>query len=451
MNTMRLFLTNSLGGQKELFASLKPDHVLLYCCGITPYDYSHIGHGRSYVSVDLLARLLKFLGYSVKYVRNFTDIDDKLINKAAAEPGITVKELAQRYIADFHAQVALLNCLEPQEEPRVTEYVPQIVAFIEELIKKDFAYAADGDVYFNTAALTDYGKLSGKKMEDMIAGARVEVNAKKRTPSDFVLWKGQKEGVMWPSPWGNGRPGWHIECSAFIHELMGATIDIHWGGEDLQFPHHENEIAQSESYHGAPLATFWLHNALLHINKEKMSKSLGNSIALNTVLKNYNPDIIRFYILQHHYRMPLDFSDDNITAATATYTRLMRWLLEPTQEILSEHELRKQVLGLPTTSVVHSLIEALCDDLNSPKFFGILFEHASAIKNDAHAKQLIASMLTNVLGIRCKAPQEIIIDDAIQALLLEREQARAQKNWKRSDEIRDELAERGYKVQDKKI
>lgn len=261
MNTMRLFLTNSLGGQKELFIPLDPDHVLLYCCGITPYDYSHIGHGRSYVSVDFLVRLLKFLGYSVKYVRNFTDIDDKLINKAATEPGATVKALAQRYIDDFHNQVGLLNCLEPNVEPLVTEHVEQIINFIQKLIDTSFAYEADGDVYFDTSRLTDYGKLSGKKMADMIAGARVEVNEKKRNASDFVLWKGQKEGIMWPSPWGTGRPGWHIECSAFIHEHMGPTIDIHWGGEDLQFPHHENEIAQSESYHGAPLATFWLHNA----------------------------------------------------------------------------------------------------------------------------------------------------------------------------------------------
>ncbi len=321
---MNISLTNTLTRKKELFAPADASKIKLYVCGITPYDYSHLGHGRAYINFDLLVRLLKFLGHNVTFVRNFTDIEDKIINKAIQE-GIPegFRTIAERYINAYHQDMYQLNCLEPNYEPRVTQYIPEIIDFISKLIDKGHAYVIDHDVYFDIASFASYGKLSGKKLEDLAAGARVGVDERKKNPGDFALWKGNEEENFWSSPWGYGRPGWHIECSVMANALLGETLDIHGGGQDLMFPHHENEIAQSECLHNAPLSHFWLHNAFININKEKMSKSLGNFLTLRDTFKTFDPMVIRFFMLQHHYRTPIDFNDEDVQAAEVAYKKIV--------------------------------------------------------------------------------------------------------------------------------
>ncbi len=281
-----LYLTNSLTGKKEEFKPITPGHVLMYVCGVTPYDKAHVGHGRCYITFDVLFRLLTFLGYKVSYCRNFTDIDDKILNKAEKEFGDRqrYKDISARYIASYHADMQKINCLPPTFEPRVTETIQPIIDFIAGLIQEGKAYAVDGDVYFRINAFPEYGKLSKHKLQDLHAGVRVELNSKKEHPLDFALWKAEPDGTFWKSPWGYGRPGWHIECSAMASKYLAQHIDIHAGGLDLMFPHHENEIAQSEALQGAPFARYWVHNGFVQVNNEKMSKSLGNFFMLEDVL-----------------------------------------------------------------------------------------------------------------------------------------------------------------------
>jgi cysteinyl-tRNA synthetase len=436
---MNLTLYNTLSRRKEILSFTPHEPVKMYVCGVTPYDYAHIGHGRVYVNADLLARLLRFLGHDVIYVRNITDIDDKLLAKAAEKGDAgSYRSIAEHFTKLFQDEMKKLWFLVPTQEPRVTECIPNIIAFIVGLIDKGHAYVLDGDVYFDVASFPEYGTLSKRNLDDMLAGARVDVNEKKRHPADFALWKGNKENLFWQSPWGYGRPGWHIECSVMANKYLGTTIDIHGGGMDLIFPHHENELAQSAALHNAPLARVWLHNAFVNINKEKMSKSLGNIISLHTLFEKYDPMVVRFYYLQHHYRTPIDFSDDDMAAAQTAYKRLVAAF-----ELVSVAD---------NKTVQPELIEALCDDLNTPKFFGMVFERLVACKTDKSLAQALKLLLVNVLGLSLKPLQEKILKltPEIEKLLSEREQARKEKNWTRADKLRDELAALGYRVQDKK-
>jgi cysteinyl-tRNA synthetase len=442
-----LKLTNTLTGKKEVFEPLKPNEVSMYVCGITPYDYAHLGHARAYVSFDVLVRLFKYIGYTVVYCRNFTDIDDKILARAHKELGdiALYPEITKKFITAFHADVDALNCLHPTFEPRVTLMIDQIISFIERLIAKGHAYAVDGDVYFSVESWPAYGKLSKHKVEDLIAGQRIEPSDKKRSPLDFALWKGSDDHVFYKSPWGYGRPGWHIECSAMSEEYLGAHFDIHGGGRDLIFPHHENEIAQSESLHGAPMARFWLHNGFVRVNEEKMSKSLGNFFSLHDLFKEADPMVIRFYLLNHQYRAPLDFSQEELAAIEKSYKRLIR-VFDQVLPHVDEMTMR-------ASSLVQQMLPFLYDDLNTVGLMGLLFESLDALQKDQHELAAVKGFLQQVLGLTLAPLREdkVVITDEIRRLLAEREDARAAKDWARADLLRDQLQELGYAVQDKKV
>lgn len=441
-------ITNTLTGIKEQFIPLAEKSIKLYVCGVTPYDRSHIGHGRCYVSFDTIYRILTFLGYSVTYCRNFTDIDDKLINKAQAQLGepLLYKQIADEYIRLFHQEVDALGCLRPSYEPKVTESIDLIIAFIEGLIKKGFAYESEGDVYFDLTKVHNYPQLSKHKKEDLIAGARVQVGEKKRHPLDFALWKGEEEGTFFKSPWGYGRPGWHIECSAMASHYLGNHIDIHGGGEDLMFPHHDNEIVQSEALHGAPFARYWIHNGLLRVNKEKMSKSLGNIFALEDVFAQVDPMVLRYYYLMHHYRSPLDFSLEDLQSAGKSYKRLIELFKNVSTEFISASLVKNNPL-------IQSFIAYLEDDFNTAAVIGKIFENISKIteKNDGMAA--VKWFMQNVLGLTLAVIKEktIAITPEIQLLIDQRAQARKDKDFKKADELRDALQKLGFEVKDLRL
>lgn len=421
---------------------------MMYVCGVTPYDHAHVGHGRCYITFDVLFRLLNFLGYDVIYCRNFTDIDDKILNKAEVEFGDRQRyaDISKRYIASYKDDMGKLNCLSPNHEPRVTETINEIIEFIAALIEEGKAYAVDGDVYFRINTFPEYGKLSKHKLEDLRAGERVEVNSKKEDPLDFVLWKSEKEGTFWKSPWGYGRPGWHIECSAMATKYLGKHIDIHAGGLDLMFPHHDNEIAQSEALQGPPFAKYWVHNGFVQINKEKMSKSLGNFFTLHDVFKEFDPMVVRYYILTHQYRTPLDFSFDDMKATQKSYQRLCR--VFDKVNVLDDLTCD----DVKDSSVMHAMVSFLCDDMNTPGMFGVLFDKLQEIQADPKLARMVKTFLVNVLGLRMEplAEKSIEITPEIQHLIDEREKARVEKNWARADEIRDQLKAMGVEIQDKK-
>jgi cysteinyl-tRNA synthetase len=444
-----LYLTNSLTGKKEEFKPITSGRVLMYVCGVTPYDNAHVGHGRCYITFDVLYRLLKFLGYEVAYCRNFTDIDDKILNKAEKELGDRQRydEITARYIASYHADMQKLNCQAPTYEPRVTETIPEIIDFIAGLIEKGKAYAVDGDVYFRINTFPEYGKLSKHKLEDLHAGERVELNSKKEHPLDFALWKSEPEGTFWKSPWGFGRPGWHIECSAMASKYLAPHIDIHAGGLDLMFPHHENEIAQSEGLNGAPFSRYWVHNGFVQVNKEKMSKSLGNFFTLEDVFKQFDPMVVRYYILTHQYRTPLDFSFDDMKATQKSYERLCR-IFEPVEPFTPfTYEAAQRA------PIIQAMLTFLCDDFNTPGMFGVLFEKLPEIQADPVLMCMVKAFLINVLGLRMEPLAQAVVEitPQVQALMDERDKARAEKNWKRADEIRDQLVKMGIDLKDKKL
>jgi len=447
MNTLikhQLLLTNTLTGKKEVFQPRTSGHVLMYVCGVTPYDHAHIGHGRCYVTFDLLYRLLHYLGYQVTYARNFTDVDDKLLNRATQELGDRMRygEVAQQYIDSFTHDIAQLNCLPPTVEPRVTKVIPEIITFVQGLIDKGHAYAVDGDVYYSVRSFPEYGKLSKRSIDDLISGARVEINEKKRDPLDFALWKAEPEGQFWKSPWGYGRPGWHIECSAMALKFLGAHIDIHGGGMDLIFPHHENEIAQSEGLHdGERFARYWLHNAFVQINKEKMSKSLGNFFTLKQVFEQFDPQVVRFYYLIHNYTIPLDFSFEGLQAAQKAYKRICSVFaqVEPVSEFSQE-------------PILDEMLDVLCDDLNGAGVMGILFDHLNKLKENGPVLAEVKGFIQNVLGLTLELlpEKEMTITPEIQTLLEQRELARKAKDWGKADALREKLRLLGVDISDKK-
>jgi cysteinyl-tRNA synthetase len=448
MKDVMLTITNTLTGKKEPFVPLQPGHVRMYVCGITPYDRAHLGHGRCYVSFDLLHRLLVLLGYQVRYVRNFTDIDDKLLNRSQEQfsDRHEYRKVANHFIGTYHADMDALNCVRPQVEPRVTDHIPEIITFIAGLIDAGYAYVVEGDVYFEVRKFESYGKLSKRNLDDLCVGARVEVNEKKRDPLDFALWKSEPDGEFWSSPWGYGRPGWHIECSALANRYLGSQIDIHAGGLDLVFPHHENEIAQSEALHQEAFARYWVHNGFVTINKEKMSKSVGNFFTLDEVLTQIDPMVLRFYYLTHHYRAPLEFSFDTVITLKKTYQRLV----DAFGKVADTHASYAQLEQDP---MAKAMIDFLCDDLNSQGMIGFIFEHMQHLKTDSVRATLVASILRHVLGLTLEplAQDVVAITPEIQALIDARENARIVKDWKRADELRSQLEKLGITVQDKKL
>jgi cysteinyl-tRNA synthetase len=456
--------TNTLSGKKEEFIVSKP--LKMYVCGVTPYDDAHVGHGRCYVAFDVLYRMLRCLGIDVKYCRNFTDIDDKIMHRAHKELGDRLRyaEIANKYIAHFHEDIAKLNCVAPDYEPRVTENIPQIIDFIQKLIDKGDAYESNGDVYFRIDSFPDYGKLSKQKIEDLHAGARIDICEKKENPLDFALWKSEPEGEFWPSPWGYGRPGWHIECSVLARINLAEHIDIHGGGLDLIFPHHENEIAQSESLFGEPFSRMWMHNGMVNSNKEKMSKSLGNFFMLRQLYEHFDPMVIRYYFLTHHYRMPIEFSFEGLASAQKSYERLIRLCSGGSENVnlnnyrsdLSDHVSSIALAteeALAKSDIVTRMLDFLQDDLNTPGLLGVLFEHIAEIAQNAQELAAVKTILENILGLTLQPLPErtIHMTPEIELLIAERNKARHEKNWKRADELRDQLKAMGVEMQDAKL
>lgn len=447
-NTMSLQIFNTESRQKELFRPIHDNKVGIYVCGVTVYDLCHIGHARVMVVFDTVVRHLRTLGYDVTYVRNITDIDDKII-KRALENGESIQDLTERMIKEMHADEAAMHVLRPDMEPKATEHMGEIKSMIQVLIDKGFAYPApNGDVYFKVNSFSEYGRLSGKKLEDLEAGARVEVNEMKQNPMDFVLWKASKANEpAWNSNWGDGRPGWHIECSAMSTKCLGNHFDIHGGGMDLSFPHHENEIAQSECATGDHYVNTWMHCGFVRIDDEKMSKSLNNFFTIREVLKVFHPEVIRYFLLASHYRSPVNYSQDNLELAKASVSRLYS-SLEGVQ--LAEASVN--------TDYENEFIAVMNDDFNTPKAFAVLFELAKEVNKtkDAGLAGLLVK-LANQVGLleqeadvffKSQPSNSELTDEMIAQLIEDRKNARVEKNFARSDEIRDELSAQGIELLD---
>ncbi|MFZ6644234.1 cysteine--tRNA ligase [Undibacterium sp. TJN25] len=446
---------NTLSREKQVFTPIEPGKIRMYVCGMTVYDYCHLGHARVMVVFDMVQRWLRSSGYDVTYVRNITDIDDKII-KRAVENGETISELTGRFIQYMNEDAAALGVQPPDHAPRATQYVPQMLNLIQKLEHNGLAYKADdGDVNFSVRDFEGYGKLSGKTLDDLRAGERVDVNTGKRDPLDFVLWKASKESepeeVKWNSPWGSGRPGWHIECSAMSGELLGEQFDIHGGGQDLQFPHHENEIAQSEGAHKHTFVNYWMHNGFVRLDNEKMSKSLGNFFTIRDVLKKYDPEVVRFFILRAHYRSPLNYSDAHLDDGKTALTRLYTALKEVAPD------------GLPLdASEAHAqrFADAMLDDFNTPIAISVLFDLANEVnktKSPVLARQLKA--LAATVGLLQRASVDFlqatpsVVDGKYDVMIAAKIEARAQakkaKNFAESDRIRNELLADGIILEDK--
>jgi cysteinyl-tRNA synthetase len=458
---MSIQLYNTLTRQKENFVPLEPGKVKMYVCGPTVYNYIHIGNARPAIVFDTLRRYLKYRGFEVTFVQNITDVDDKLI-RVANEEGTTVKEVADRYTDAYNEDLQSLNVLPPDIQPRVMQTIPEIIAFIEGLIEKGYAYESEGDVYFRTGRFKEYGKLSHQPLDDLQAGARVEVSEKKESPLDFALWKAAKPGeIYWDCPWGQGRPGWHIECSAMALKFLGESIDIHAGGTDLVFPHHENEIAQSECLTGKVFARYWLHNGMLNINNEKMSKSLGNFLLLRELVKEYGGQLIRFFMLQGHYRGPINFSQDLLEQAANGLERITTAFSNLQHRMQTARPEEPNGLAEDQAQTIASLrekfIAEMDDDLNTANAITVLFDLVKEanmyMRNQNVGKeQLVAYRdlfleLTEVLGLKLEQ-QDDLLDSEIEALIVERTEARKSRNFARADEIRDLLHAKGIVLED---
>ncbi|MCX7961132.1 MAG: cysteine--tRNA ligase [Burkholderiales bacterium] len=443
-----LRIYNSAARRKQEFVPLRPGEVRMYVCGVTVYDYCHLGHARVMVVFDVVRRWLRASGYRVIYVRNITDIDDKIIRRAA-ETGEPIEALTDRFIRAMHEDVAALGVEPPEHEPRATQYVPQMQAMIARLLDKGLAYRTPGgDVVFSVRRFPGYGRLSGKSLEDLRAGERVEVDPDKEDPLDFVLWKRARPGEpRWPSPWGEGRPGWHIECSAMGCALLGQPFDIHGGGQDLQFPHHENEIAQSEGAHGVPFVNYWMHNGFVQVDKEKMSKSLGNFFTIRDVLKAYDPEVVRFFILRAHYRSPLNYADAQLDDARAALARLYFALRDAPAASAAVDWAEPHALRFKA---------AMDDDFNTPAAVAELFNLASEIGRGRTALAAQLKGLARILGLLEREPQAFLragpagalADAEIEARVAARAAARAAKNYAEADRIRAELAAAGIVLED---
>ena len=449
-----LKIYNTLTGSKDEFRPIEPGKVRIYVCGMTVYDYCHLGHGRMLVIFDMVTRYLRARGYDVTYVRNITDIDDNII-KRAAENGEPIQSLTGRFIVAMNEDADALGILRPDQEPRATEYINDIIAMIEKLIENGYAYIADnGDVFYDVSKFKPYGRLSGKKTEELRAGARVDISEAKDDPLDFVLWKAAKQGEpLWESPWGPGRPGWHIECSAMSTRCLGDHFDIHGGGQDLQFPHHENEIAQSTGATGKPFVNVWMHNGFVRVDEEKMSKSLGNFFTIREILKQYPAEVVRFFILSSHYRSPLNYTVEHINAARASLTRLYMALRDIAVEADAVEE-----------SYVKHFYKVMDDDFNTPEAVSLLHDIAHEINrlkdDDPERARLLASTLRHlggILGILQESPQKFLqagenasgySAEDIEELIEQRALAKQDKDFKEADRIRDLLAAQGIVLED---
>jgi len=483
-------LHNTLSGRLEEFVPLVPGKVGMYVCGVTVYDRSHIGHARALVTFDVLFRYLRFLGYDVTFVRNFTDVDDKIINRAQ-QAGISALDLAEANIRSFAEDVKAVGCLPPTIEPRATEHIEGMIGLIQELIGKGLAYPADGDVYYAVDKFADYGKLAKRKLDDMIAGARVEVDERKHHPMDFALWKASKPGEpWWDSPWGKGRPGWHIECSVMSTKFLGQPFDIHGGGTDLIFPHHENEIAQSEGAAGCAFARYWVHNGMVNIGQEKMSKSLGNFMTVQEAAARVGGEAVRLFVIGTHYRSPLEFSPERLDESARALTRLYETLARADAALAAET--RNQGPGtkdqgpgtidqgpetrdqgppavLPDATVMNEFRTAMDDDMNTARGVGVVFETVRTINRLLDENQPAAVVplrravteIASVLGIGGQEPRLVLerakrdhladadIDPAeIERRIAERKAARKARDFKQADAIRAELKAKGIVLED---
>ncbi len=479
-------LYNTLTGKKEEFVPIHPGKVSLYACGVTVYDYSHLGHARGAVAFDLIQRYLRRKGYDVKFVRNFTDVDDKIINRAK-EDGITAAEVAHKYIEAYQEDMRRLGVGRADVEPKATEHIKEMIEVIKGLIEKGHAYAVEGDVYFRVASFKDYGKLSKRRLEDLKAGARVEVDERKTDPLDFALWKASKPGEpAWDSPWGPGRPGWHIECTAMGFKHLGETFDIHAGGKDLIFPHHENEIAQSEAFSGKKFVNYWIHNGFVNINQEKMSKSLGNFFTIRDILDQYPAEVVRFFLLSTHYRSPIDFSDMNLKDARTGLDRFYtmkegmakfiagkKLPAVKAEEVIesADRPLYEKIMGLP-----HAFEEAMDDDFNTAFAIGLIFDLVRDVnkflaevdqkREDAACLLLTAAARSfdnvgQTLGLFTRDPDEWFKEgrladnrvtlpvERIEELIHLRNEARARKDWDEADRVRKILDDAGVALYDR--
>ena len=460
-----IYITNTMSGEKEEFKPLEDRTVKMYVCGPTVYDHAHIGHARSAVVFDVIRRWLEYRGYKVIYVRNYTDVDDKII-KRAKEEGISWKEVAEKYIASYEEDMKALNIKEPTYKPRVTEHIREIIEMIDGLIEKGYAYEAGGDVYFSVKKFPEYGKLSKRNVEELRAGARIEPGENKKDPLDFALWKKSKEGEPgWESPWGVGRPGWHIECSVMSMKYLGETMDIHGGGLDLIFPHHENEIAQSESYTGKTFARYWVHNGFVMVNKEKMSKSLGNFFTIKEILERFSPDVLRLFLLSTHYRSPIDFSFERLGDSERALKRLLNFL-DSLKAIDGIEEVEGEGEPIPVGEYRRMFESAMDDDFNTAKAVGALFElvkRANLLKDRVlkegritkdekfsfrEAVEFVENAL-RTLGFKLEKEKESGLEEKLIELLIEvRGELRKKKEFQLADLIRDRLKELGIALED---
>ena len=451
---------NTLSRKKEELIPIDENELKIYVCGPTVYNYFHIGNARPFVVFDTLRRYLEYRGQKVRFVQNFTDVDDKIINKAK-EDGVSPGQVSEKYIAEYFKDAEALNVVKATVHPKVTDNMEDIIRFVNNLVEKGHAYESEGDVYFSTRSFADYGKLSKQNIEDLESGARIEVGEKKKDPLDFALWKARKneDEIAWASPWGMGRPGWHIECSVMSTKYLGDTIDIHAGGQDLTFPHHENEIAQTEAETGKPFANYWMHNGYITINNEKMSKSKGNFFTVRDILQHYDGEVIRFFLLSGHYRNPINFSEDLMEQAKNSLMRMqnaestLRHLIENEKGTMTEEEKEH----LKTLQVYrHKFIVAMDDDLNTADAISSVFELIKQInsyvkegcsKGFAQESLSLLNELTRVLGLlEPKDTNEM--DGELDLLIQERQAARANRDFKRADEIRDLLKAKGITLKD---
>ena len=453
-------LYNTLTQKKETFVPIEAGKVRMYSCGPTVYNYFHIGNARPFIVFDVLRRFLEYTGYEVTFIQNFTDVDDKIINRSHEE-GISPGDVSEKYIQEYFTDADALGIKRASVHPKVSEHMPEIIAMIKTLEEKGLAYNVDGNVYYHVDAFKDYGKLSKQSIDDLKSGARIDVNDEKHSPLDFALWKKKKDGEpYWESPWGQGRPGWHIECSAMSKKHLGETIDIHGGGQDLIFPHHENEIAQSEGCCGKPFANYWVHNGYINIDNEKMSKSKGNFFTVRDIAKTFDLEAVRMFLLMAHYRSPVNFSEPLLQQAASALERLytakfqMAFLLEnATAETATEAE---QTWIDALVKYKHDFIAAMDDDINTADAIAVIFELVRDLNSNLDATssqpaiiagQNLFAELTTVLGLAVK-DKETNLDAAVEDLIAQRQAARKAKDFKRADEIRDELLAQGIVLED---